>query len=58
MWLLDTPGILTPYVKDVETGMKLAMCGKLHLSLCISWSTIGYLQKDQMLNQSSVLEDK
>ncbi|XP_072022203.1 mitochondrial ribosome-associated GTPase 1-like isoform X2 [Amphiura filiformis] len=29
MWLLDTPGILTPYVKDVETGMNLAVCGTL-----------------------------
>lgn len=29
VWLLDTPGILTPYVKDTETGMKLAMCGTL-----------------------------
>ncbi|XP_037026318.1 mitochondrial GTPase 1 [Bradysia coprophila] len=29
MYLLDTPGILTPNVKDVETGMKLALCSCL-----------------------------
>ncbi|XP_038048614.1 mitochondrial ribosome-associated GTPase 1-like [Patiria miniata] len=29
IWLLDTPGIMTPFVKDVEVGMKLALCGTL-----------------------------
>lgn len=27
VFLIDTPGILTPSVKDSETGMKLALCG-------------------------------
>lgn len=29
MYLLDTPGILAPRVKDTETGMKLALCSCL-----------------------------
>lgn len=29
MFLLDTPGILAPNVKDTETGMKLALCSCL-----------------------------
>ncbi|XP_022087785.1 mitochondrial ribosome-associated GTPase 1-like isoform X2 [Acanthaster planci] len=29
VWLLDTPGIMTPYVKEIEVGMKLALCGTL-----------------------------
>jgi ribosome biogenesis GTPase A len=29
VYLLDTPGILTPTVPDVETGLRLALCGKL-----------------------------
>jgi hypothetical protein len=28
IYLLDTPGILTPNVPDVETGLRLALCGK------------------------------
>lgn len=27
VFLIDTPGILTPSVPDIETGMKLALCG-------------------------------
>lgn len=26
--LLDTPGVLPPKIESVETGMKLALCGK------------------------------
>lgn len=26
--LLDTPGVLSPKIENVETGMKLALCGK------------------------------
>ncbi|XP_072172826.1 mitochondrial ribosome-associated GTPase 1-like [Diadema setosum] len=29
VWLLDTPGITTPYIPNVEVGMKLAMMGTL-----------------------------
>jgi ribosome biogenesis GTPase A len=29
VYLLDTPGILTPSVPDIETGLRLALCGKL-----------------------------
>lgn len=29
MYIMDTPGILAPNVKDVETGMKLALCATL-----------------------------
>ncbi len=29
IFLLDTPGILAPKIKDTETGMKLALCGCL-----------------------------
>lgn len=29
VYLLDTPGILQPSIKDTETGMKLALCGCL-----------------------------
>lgn len=27
MYLVDTPGVLPPKLADVETGMKLALCG-------------------------------
>lgn len=30
MHLLDTPGVLPPKIESVETGMKLALCGKHH----------------------------
>ncbi|NXI18056.1 MTG1 GTPase, partial [Irena cyanogastra] len=30
MYLVDTPGVLPPRLKDVETGMKLALCGAIH----------------------------
>lgn len=29
MHLLDTPGVLPPRINDVETGMKLALCGTI-----------------------------
>lgn len=29
MYLVDTPGVLPPRLGDVETGMKLALCGEL-----------------------------
>lgn len=29
VYLLDTPGILTPNISDTETGLRLALCGKL-----------------------------
>uniref|UniRef100_A0A3B4B8F0 Mitochondrial GTPase 1 n=1 Tax=Periophthalmus magnuspinnatus TaxID=409849 RepID=A0A3B4B8F0_9GOBI len=29
MHLLDTPGVLPPKINDVETGMKLALCGTI-----------------------------
>ncbi|XP_071799763.1 mitochondrial ribosome-associated GTPase 1-like [Asterias amurensis] len=29
VWLLDSPGIMTPYIRDIEVGMKLALCGML-----------------------------
>ncbi|XP_030852733.1 mitochondrial ribosome-associated GTPase 1 [Strongylocentrotus purpuratus] len=29
MWLFDTPGITTPFIQNVEVGMKLAMMGTL-----------------------------
>ncbi|NWJ00189.1 MTG1 GTPase, partial [Crypturellus undulatus] len=29
MYLLDTPGVLPPRLKDVETGLKLALCGAI-----------------------------
>lgn len=29
VYLLDTPGILAPNIRDTETGMKLALCGCL-----------------------------
>lgn len=28
MYLVDTPGVLPPRLGDVETGMKLALCGE------------------------------
>ncbi|KAG8544066.1 hypothetical protein GDO81_023132 [Engystomops pustulosus] len=28
IYLLDTPGVLSPRIESVETGMKLALCGK------------------------------
>lgn len=28
MFLLDTPGVLAPRIESVETGLKLALCGK------------------------------
>lgn len=30
MYLVDTPGVLPPKLGDVEMGMKLALCGKMH----------------------------
>ncbi|NXR93352.1 MTG1 GTPase, partial [Hypocryptadius cinnamomeus] len=30
MYLVDTPGMLPPRLGDVETGMKLALCGAIH----------------------------
>ncbi|XP_078246757.1 mitochondrial ribosome-associated GTPase 1 isoform X1 [Pogona vitticeps] len=30
MFLLDTPGVLTPRIPNVETGLKLALCGAIH----------------------------
>ncbi|XP_061857850.1 mitochondrial ribosome-associated GTPase 1 isoform X2 [Colius striatus] len=30
MYLVDTPGVLPPRLKDVETGIKLAVCGAIH----------------------------
>uniref|UniRef100_A0A8C5SXH9 Mitochondrial ribosome-associated GTPase 1 n=1 Tax=Laticauda laticaudata TaxID=8630 RepID=A0A8C5SXH9_LATLA len=29
MYLLDTPGVLSPQIKSVETGLKLALCGAI-----------------------------
>ncbi|XP_015233119.1 PREDICTED: mitochondrial ribosome-associated GTPase 1 [Cyprinodon variegatus] len=29
MYLLDTPGVLPPKIENVETGMKLALCGTI-----------------------------
>uniref|UniRef100_A0A8C8SBZ4 G domain-containing protein n=1 Tax=Pelusios castaneus TaxID=367368 RepID=A0A8C8SBZ4_9SAUR len=29
MYLLDTPGVLSPRIENVETGMKLALCGAI-----------------------------
>ncbi|NXG83327.1 MTG1 GTPase, partial [Stercorarius parasiticus] len=29
MYLVDTPGVLPPKLEDVETGMKLALCGAI-----------------------------
>ncbi|XP_021237505.1 mitochondrial ribosome-associated GTPase 1 isoform X2 [Numida meleagris] len=30
VYLVDTPGVLPPKLADVETGMKLALCGAIH----------------------------
>ncbi|NWX38600.1 MTG1 GTPase, partial [Notiomystis cincta] len=30
MYLVDSPGVLPPRLGDVETGMKLALCGAIH----------------------------
>lgn len=30
VFLLDTPGVLAPRIESVETGLKLALCGKPH----------------------------
>ncbi|NWI52626.1 MTG1 GTPase, partial [Calyptomena viridis] len=30
MYLVDTPGVLPPKLGNVETGMKLALCGAIH----------------------------
>ncbi|XP_071604959.1 mitochondrial ribosome-associated GTPase 1 isoform X2 [Heliangelus exortis] len=30
MYIVDTPGVLPPKLGDVETGMKLALCGAIH----------------------------
>jgi len=27
VYVFDTPGIMLPYIKDMDVGMKLAMCG-------------------------------
>lgn len=29
MYLIDTPGVLSPRIGSVETGLKLALCGKM-----------------------------
>ncbi|KAM4635840.1 LOW QUALITY PROTEIN: mitochondrial ribosome-associated GTPase 1 [Discoglossus pictus] len=29
LYLLDTPGVLSPHIESVETGMKLALCGTI-----------------------------
>ena len=29
MYLVDTPGVLPPKLGDMETGMKLALCGEV-----------------------------
>ncbi|XP_077980889.1 mitochondrial ribosome-associated GTPase 1-like [Glandiceps talaboti] len=29
IYLVDTPGIMTPYIPEVDAGMKLALCGTL-----------------------------
>lgn len=29
MYLVDTPGVLPPRLGDLETGMKLALCGEV-----------------------------
>ena len=36
LFVIDTPGILTPSIPDVETGMKLSLCG------CLNDSFVGY----------------
>lgn len=28
IFLLDTPGVLSPQIESVETGLKLALCGE------------------------------
>jgi hypothetical protein len=51
IYLLDTPGILTPNVPDIETGLRLALCGKaltfLHhvrsWVITVVWSLTNYL---------------
>jgi len=51
IYLLDTPGILTPNVPDIETGLRLALCGKtvtfLHYVrswvITVVWSLMNYL---------------
>lgn len=30
MFLVDTPGVLAPRIQNVETGLKLALCGAIH----------------------------
>lgn len=30
LYLYDTPGIMTPLAKDVDTGLKLALCGNMN----------------------------
>jgi len=27
VYVYDTPGIMLPYIRDMDVGMKLAMCG-------------------------------
>lgn len=34
MYLVDTPGVLPPKLGDVETGMKLALCGEVE---AVAW---------------------
>lgn len=36
MYLVDTPGVLAPKLGDVETGMKLALCGEV---AAVAWGT-------------------
>ena len=45
IYLLDTPGILTPNVPDIETGLRLALCGKTLtvFALCKVITVFGHL---------------
>lgn len=36
MHLLDTPGVLPPKIESIETGMKLALCGRFDESLLVA----------------------
>lgn len=36
MYLVDTPGVLPPRLGDVETGMKLALCGEAGVTLLLT----------------------
>ncbi|NXK02225.1 MTG1 GTPase, partial [Herpetotheres cachinnans] len=58
MYLVDTPGVLPPKLGDVETGMKLALCGAIRdhlvgedimadylLYTLNKWQQFGYVQR-------------